>query len=140
MTALEVRYNGSLPNKYSYVTFDIMLAPDPMSEKVLRKIFWLIVHSIVGTLGSSFLTTNGGESKWSLSILTALIILIVSFGTWLSLFLLQFQLFFFLGAGVVGSVGRYDICGCARECKMRSLNENFSFLSFMEKIILSCSA
>jgi hypothetical protein len=88
MNALEVRYNGSLPNKYSYVTFEIILAPDPMLEKVLRKIFWLIVHSIIGTPGSSFLTTNSGESKWSLSILTALIILIVSSSTWLSLFLL----------------------------------------------------
>jgi hypothetical protein len=52
------------------------------------------------------------------------------------LFLLWFLLFFFLGAGVVGSSGRYDICGYAGECRMRSLNENFSFLSFMEKTIL----
>jgi hypothetical protein len=49
-------------------------------------------------------------------------------------------LFFFLGAAVAGSSGRYDICGCAGECRMRSLNENFSFLSFMEKTILACSA
>jgi hypothetical protein len=106
-----VRYQ----KKYSYVTFDIMLAPDPMSHKVLQKIFWLIVHSIIGTLGSSFLVRNGGASKWSLSTLTALIILIVSSGTWLSLFLLRFLLFFFLDADIVGSLGRYSICGCAGE-------------------------
>jgi hypothetical protein len=98
------------------------------------------MHSIVGFLGSSFLTRNGGASKWSLSTLTALIILIVSSGTWLSLFLLWFLLFYFLGAGVVGSSGRYGICGCAGECRMHSLNENFSFLSFMKKTILACSA
>jgi hypothetical protein len=56
------------------------------------------------------------------------------------LFLLRFLLFFFLDAGVVRSLGRYDICGCAGECMMCSLNENFSFLSFMEKTILACSA
>jgi hypothetical protein len=38
-----------------------------------------------------------------------------------------------MGAGVVGSSGRYDISGCTRESRMRFLNENFSFLSFMEK-------
>jgi hypothetical protein len=86
------------------------------------------------------LTRNGGASKWSLSTLTALIILIVSSSTWLSLFHLQFLLFFYLGASVIGSLGRYDICGCARECRMHSLNENFYFLSSMEKIILACSA
>jgi hypothetical protein len=95
-----------------------MLAPDPMSQKVLRKIFWLIVHSIIGTPGSSFLTRNGGASKWPLSALTALIILIVSSGTWLSLFLLRFLLFFFLGASVLAlqvgtaSVGVQGSAGC----------------------------
>ena len=33
-----VGYKGSLPNKYSYVTLDIMLTPDPISQKALWKI------------------------------------------------------------------------------------------------------
>jgi hypothetical protein len=46
----------------------------------------------------------------------------------------------FLGASVIGSSGWYDIYGCVGECRMRSLNENFSVLPFMENIILACSA
>jgi hypothetical protein len=32
---INVGYKGSLLNKYSYVTLDIMLTLDPMSQKVL---------------------------------------------------------------------------------------------------------
>jgi hypothetical protein len=74
-----VGYKGSLPNKYSYVTFDIMLTPDPISQKVLWKTFWLIRHSIVGTPGSSFLARNGEANKPSYFDWIVLIILTVSF-------------------------------------------------------------
>jgi hypothetical protein len=49
----------SSPNKYSYITLDIMLTPDPILQKVLWKILCPMKHSIVGTPGSSFLARNG---------------------------------------------------------------------------------
>jgi hypothetical protein len=41
-----------------------MLTPDPISQKVLWKILYPIVHSIVGTPGSSFLVMNGDARRW----------------------------------------------------------------------------
>jgi hypothetical protein len=58
----------------------------------------------------------------------------------LSLVFLQFLKFFFLSTGAAGFSGMNAFCGRAGECKMCSLNENFSFLSLMEKTILACSA
>ena len=83
-----VQNKGSLPNKYSYVTLDIMLTPDPMSQKVLWKIFCPMVHSIVGTPGSSFLARNGETRRWSYSDLSVLIMLTDSFCCCLTLFFL----------------------------------------------------
>ena len=73
-----VGYKGSLPNKYSYVTLDIILMPDPMSQKVLWKILFPMVHSIVGTPGSSFLARNGEARRWTYSDRSVLIMLTVS--------------------------------------------------------------
>jgi hypothetical protein len=58
-----IGYKDLLPNKYSYVTLDIMVTPDPMSQKVLWKILCPMVHSIVGTPGSSFLARNGWSEE-----------------------------------------------------------------------------
>jgi hypothetical protein len=89
-----VGYRGLLSNKYLYVTLDIMLMPDPMSQKVLWKILSSVVHSIVGTLGSSFLTRKGEASRWSYSDRTMLIILTDSSCGYLVLFLLLWLFFF----------------------------------------------
>ena len=129
---------GSLPNKYSYVTLDIILTPDPMSPKVLWNILCLIVHSIVGMPGSSFLVRYGEASRWSYSDQSVLIMLIDSSCGCLVLVFLLLQLFFFLF--IVVSSGRYDICGCPGDCKIRFLKENFSFLSLIVKQILALFA
>ena len=127
----------SSPNKYSYVTLDIMLTPDPMSQKVLWKILCPMVHSIIGTPRSSFLARNGEARKWSYSDLSVLIILTDSSCDCLALFFLLLLLFFFLV--IVVSSGRYDICECPGDCRMQFLNENFSFLSLIVKQILALS-
>jgi hypothetical protein len=129
-------YVGYKGNKYSYVTFDIMLIPNPTLQKVLWKIFWLIVHSIVGTLGSSFLARNGGARRWLHFDRMVLIMLIVSLGDWLVLFFLH--LFFFFLVTIVVSAGRYAFYGWVGEYSIRSLNENF--LSLIVKQILAVSA
>jgi hypothetical protein len=72
-----------------------MLTPDPISQKVLRKTFGLIRHSIVDTSGSSFFTRNGRVSKPSYSDWIVLIILTVSSYAYLTLFFLQLLGFFF---------------------------------------------
>jgi hypothetical protein len=132
-----VGYKGSLPNKYSYVTLDIMLTPDPISQKVLMKILCPMVHSIIGTLGSSFLARNGEARRWSYSDQSVLIMLTDSSGDCLILFFLLFRLFFFLVTVV--SSGRYAFCGWLGDCKIHFLKENFSFLSLIVKQIFALS-
>ena len=104
-----VGYKGSLPNKYSYVTLDIMLTPDLMSQKVLWKILCPMVHSIIGMPRSSFLTKNGEARRWSYSDLSVLIMSTDSSYGCLALFFLLLLLFFFLVTIV--SLGRYAFCG-----------------------------
>ena len=116
---------GSSPNKYSYVTLDIMLTPDPMWQKVLWKILCPMVHSIVGTPGSSFLARNGEARRWPYSDRSVLIMLTNSSCDCLTLFFLLLLLFFFLVTVV--SLGKYGVRGCLGDCKMRFLKENFSF-------------
>jgi hypothetical protein len=134
-----IGYKGSLPNKYSYVIFDIILTPNPILQKVLWKTFWLIRHSIVGTLGSSFFARNGGVNKPSYSNWTVLIILTVSSCVWLALFFLQLLGFFF-SLIVTGSFLLDGAWGCAGVCSIWFLNENFSLLSLIVKTILECYA
>jgi hypothetical protein len=87
-SCIYVGYKGLLPNKYSYVTLDIMLTPDPMSQKVLWKILCLMVHSIIGMLGSFFLARNGEARRWLYSDRSVLIILTISSSDLLVLFFL----------------------------------------------------
>ena len=114
-SCIYVGNKGSLPNKYSYVTLDIILTPDPMSQ-VLWNIICPMVHSIVGMPGSSFLARNGEASRWSYSDLSVLIMLTDSSSDCLALFFLLLRLFFFLVTVV--SSGRYNGCGCPGECKI----------------------
>ena len=65
-----------------------MLTPDPISLKVLWKILCLIVHSIIGTPGSSFLVRKGEARRWSYSDWSVLIISTDSSLSCLSLFFL----------------------------------------------------
>ena len=99
---------GSSPNKYSYITLDIILTPDPMSQKVLWKILYLMVHSIMGTLGSSILVRNDQARRWSYSDQIVLIMLTDSSCGCLALFFLLLWLFLFLVTVV--SSGRYAFC------------------------------
>ena len=124
-----VGYKGLLPNKYSYVTLDIMLTPDLMSQKVLWKILCPMVHLIVGTLGSSFLARNGEVRRWSYSDRSVLIMLIDPSCGCLTLFFLFLLLFSFL-VTVVSSDG-YGVYGCPGDCRIQFLKENFSFLSLI---------
>ena len=128
---------GSSPNKYSYVTLDIMLTLDPKSQKVLWKILCPMVYSIIGTPRSSFLTRNGEARRWSYSDRSVLIMLTDSSCGCLALFFLLLLLFFLLV--IVVSLGRYYIYGCLGDCNIRFLNENFSFLSLIVKHILALS-
>ena len=107
---------GSSPNKYSYVTMDIILTPDPMSQKVLWNLFYPMVHSIVGTPKSSFLVRYGELRRWSYTDRNVLIMLTNSSGGCLALFFLLHLLFFFLFTVV--SSGRYDVCGCLGDYKI----------------------
>ena len=129
---------SSSPNKYSYVTLDIILTPDPISQKVLWNILYPMVHSIIGTPRSSFLARNGEARRWLYSDQSVLIMLTDSSCDCLALFFLLLMLFFFLV--IVVSSARYDICGCLGDRKMRFLKENFSFLSMIVKQILALSA
>ena len=116
---------GSLLNKYSYVTLDIMLTPDPVSQKVLWNILCPMVHSIVGTPGSSFLARNGEARRWPNSDRSVLIMLTVSSCGWLVLFFLLLQFFFFLVTVV--SSGRHAFCGWLVDYKMRFLKKLLLF-------------
>ena len=128
---------GSSPNKYSYVTLDIILAPDLMSQKVMWNILCPMVHLIVGTPRSSFLARNGEARRWSYSDRSVLIMLTNSSWGCLALFFLLLLLFFLLVTVV--SSGRYGVYGCLADCRMRFLKENF-FLSLIVKQILALSA
>ena len=59
-----------------------------MSQKVLWKILYPMVHSIVGTPRSSFLARNGEARRWSYSDQSVLIMLTDSSYSWLTLFFL----------------------------------------------------
>ena len=96
-----------------------------------------MVHSIMGTPGSSFLARNGEAWRWSYSDRSVLIMLTDSSWGCLALFFLVLLLFFFLVTIV--SLGTYGVCGCPGDCRMRFLKENFSFLSLIVKQILALS-
>jgi hypothetical protein len=85
---------GSSPNKYSYITLDIILTPNPMSQNVLWKILCPMVHSIISTPGSSFLVRYGEVRRWSYSDRSVLTMLTDSSCGCLALFFLLLLLFF----------------------------------------------
>ena len=130
-----VEKKGSSPNKYSYVTLDIMLTPNQMLQKVLWKILCPIVKSIVGTPGSSFFARNGEARRWLYSDLSVLIMLTDSSCGCQTLFFLLLLLFFFL-VTIVSSDG-YGVYGCPGDCRIQFLKQNFSFLSLIVKQIFA---
>ena len=120
---------GSSPSKYSYVTLDIILTSDPISQKVLWNILCPMVHSIIGTPRSSFLARNGEARRWSYSDRSVLIMLTDSSCDFLALFFLLLMLFFFLVTVV--SSGRYGVCGCLGDCRMWVLKKTSPFYPWL---------
>ena len=95
-----------------------------------------MVHLIVGTPRSSFLARNGEARRWLHSDRSVLIMLTNSSCDCMALFFLLLLLFFLV---TVVSSGRYGVCGCPGDCRMRFLKENLSFLSLIVKQILALS-
>ena len=121
--------------------------PDLMSQKVLWKILYPMVHSIVDTPGSSFLARNGEARRWSYSNQSVWIMLTDSSSDCLVLFFLLLLLFFFLvmlslRAGTT-SVDVQEITGCGSSKKTSPFYPCVGFINLgplMDRLPSKCSA
>ena len=104
-------------------------------NKILHMWWWFT--SLYHAFGWNVMVKTGVSDRQQYSNRSVLIILTDSSYDCLALFFLLLLFFFFLV--IVVSLGRYDVCGCPGDCKIRFLIENFFFLSLIVKQILALS-